>query len=118
MVLVLDNNPGENLSNSNLKLADLFLPGDTLLEVCPEENMVAPRPGLDNTPIVLCSKREASIINLLLVDLLCTHALPSRQFCLNPSVLYHPVQENFMDDDASCLFDLTETTFLAYMFAT
>ena len=44
------------------------------------------------------------MINPVVADLLCIRALHSREFFLNPSVFYHPGQENFMSEDASRLF--------------
>ena len=52
MALVLDNNTWGALTNSDLKLAALFLHKAALLDVCPELNMEAPFLGLDNTRTV------------------------------------------------------------------
>ena len=41
--LILDMNPGDTLTNSNLELATLVLYEATLLDVCPETDMAAPR---------------------------------------------------------------------------
>ena len=79
------------------------------------ECIASPRSGLDNTPTVLCSMREASMINPVVADFLRIRALHSRQFFFNPSVLYHPGQENCMADDPSCLLDLSGNSFLAHM---
>ena len=58
---------------------------------------------------------EASMINLVVEDILRIRALHSRKFFLNPSVFYHLGQENCMADDASRLFYLSETDFLTRM---
>ena len=55
------------------------------------------------------------MINPVVADLLRIRALHSRKFFLNPSVFYHPGQENCMADDASCLFYLSDTDFLTHM---
>ena len=55
------------------------------------------------------------MINPVVADLLRICVLRSRKFFLNPSVFYHPGQENCMDDDASRLFYLSETNFLTHM---
>ena len=75
---ILEKNPGGTLTNSNLKLGALILHDATLLNVCPEVNMDAPRSGLDNTPTVSCSTWEASAMNLVVADLLCMQALHSQ----------------------------------------
>ena len=59
--------------------------------------------------------KEASTINPVVADLLRLRALHSRQFFINPSVFYHPGIENRMADDASCLFELSDTSLLAHM---
>ena len=43
---------------------------------------------------------------------------PLTNIFLNPSVLYHPGQDNRIADDASRLFDISDTPFLAHMSAT
>ena len=77
--------------------------------------MAAPRSGSDNTPTVSWSTHEASMINPVVADLLRLRALHSRKFFLNPSVFYHPGQENCMADDASRLSYLSDTDFLKHM---
>ena len=42
--------------------------------------------------------------------------LNSRQFFLNPLVFYYPGQENLMADNASWLFNLPDTPFIAHMY--
>ena len=77
--------------------------------------MAAPRSGSYNTPTVSWSTSESLMINPVVADLLRIPALYSRNFFLNPSVFYHPVQEKCMVDDASRLFSLSDTKFLTYM---
>ena len=113
--LFLVTNPVVNLTNSNLELATLVLHEATLFAEVPAACMAAPRSGSDNTPTVSWSMREASTITLVIAGLLRICVLHSRQFFLNPSIFYHPGQENFMSDDASCHFDLPDTSFLAHM---
>ena len=55
------------------------------------------------------------MINLVVLDLLRIRALHSRKFFLNPSVFYHPGQENCMANDASRLSYLSDTGFLTHM---
>ena len=57
-------------------------------------------------------------MNPVVADLLRIHVIHSRQVFLNPSVFYHPGQENCMVDDTSCLFDLSDTPFLAHVSVT
>ena len=54
----------------------------------------------------------SSTINPVLVDLLRIRALVYRQFCITPSVFYHPGNLNTMADDASRKFELDLTDFL------
>ena len=77
--------------------------------------MSATRYGSYNTSTVFWSTREASTINPVIVDLLFIHALHSIHFSLNPYIFYHPVHDNFMADDSSCIFDLSDTSFLSHM---
>ena len=76
--------------------------------------MVVPNSGSNNTSTVSWRKRKTSTINPVVADLLCICTLHSRKI-LNPSIFYHPGQENCMADDASCLFNLSETSFLTHM---
>ena len=78
--LILVKNPGGALTNSDLKLSDLVLHVDTLLDVCPDANMATPRSGLDNTPTVSWSTREAYTINPVVADLLRIRTLHLRKF--------------------------------------
>ena len=113
--LITDRNPEGTLTNSDPNPAALVLQEATLLETCPEATMAAPQSGLDNTPTISWSTREASTINPVVADLLHIRTLHSHQFFLNPSVFYHPGMENCMADDASCLFDFSDTPFLAHV---
>ena len=88
--LVSGKTPGGTLTNSDLELSDLVLHEATLLDVCPDANMAAPRSGLDNTPTVSCITRVAYNINPVIADLLYIRMLHLRQFFLKPSVFYHP----------------------------
>ena len=115
--LISDKNNGGTLTNSDLELAALVLPKATLLDVCPDATMAAPCSGLDNTPTVYWSTWEAFTINLVVADLLRIRALHLKHSPLNPSVFYHPGQENRMADGAPHLFDISDTPFLAHMSA-
>ena len=99
--LVSLTNPHGTIANSDLKLAALVLQEATLLEAVPKARTVAPCSGYDNIHTVSCNTCEASMINPVVADLLCIQALHSKKFFLNPSVFYHPGQENCMADDAS-----------------
>ena len=55
------------------------------------------------------------MINQVVADLLHICALHSRKFFLNPSVFYHPGQENCMADDAARLFYLSDNNFITHM---
>ena len=79
--------------------------------------MAAPRSGYDNTPTVSWSTCKALMVNPVVVDLIPIRALNSRKFFLNTSVIYHPVQENYMADDSSRLFHLSHTEFLTHVSA-
>ena len=113
--LVSSTNREGTITNSDLELAALVLHEATLLASATEARMTTPRPGLDNTPIVSWSMKEASTINPVVAELLRLRALHSRQFFLRPSVFYHPGIENRMADDTSCLFKLSDTSLLAHM---
>ena len=112
--LVSSTNPQGTITNSDLEFPTLILQEATLLEAVPKAQMVALRSGSDNTPTVSWSTCEASMINLVVADLLCIRALHSRNFFLNPSVFYHPGKENCMADDASSLFYLSDTVFFTH----
>ena len=116
--LILDRNPEGTLTNSDLDIAALVLHEATLLDTCLEATMAAPRSVLDNTTTVSWSTREASTINPVVADLLRIRVLHSCHFFLSPLVFYHPGLENCMADDASCLFGLSGTPFLAHMSVT
>ena len=77
--------------------------------------MAAPHSGSENTHTLSWSKREASIINPVVADLLRIRALHSINFFPTPSVFDHPGQENCIADDASRLFYLSDTQFLTHM---
>ena len=55
------------------------------------------------------------MINPVVVDLLRIRALHSIKFFLDPSLFYHPVQENCMANDTLRLFYLSGTKFLTHM---
>ena len=57
------------------------------------------------------------MINPVVADLLRICELHSRQYFINSSVFNHPGIENLMADDASCLFDIYDTSLLAHMSA-
>ena len=84
--LISDRNPEWTLTNSDLEIAALVLHKSTLLKICPETTIAAPRLGSENTPTVSWSTREALTTNPVFADLLCIRALHSRQFFLNPLV--------------------------------
>ena len=105
------------ITNSDLELDALILHEATLLVAVPEASLVAPCSGLDNTLTISWSMKEASTINPVVADLLCLRALNPKQFFLNPSISYQPGIDNLMADDASCLFELSDTSLLAHMSA-
>ena len=115
--LVLLTNPHRRITNSDLELAALVLYEAILLEAVSKSCMAAPRSGYDNTQTVYWSTHESSMINPVVVDLLRICTLHSRFFFSNPSVFYHPGQENCMAYDASCLFHLSDTAFITHMSA-
>ena len=86
------------------------------MEVCPNANMAAPRSRSDNTSTVSWITQEASTISPVVADLLLIRARHSR--LKKTSVFYHLGQENRTADDASCLFEISDTLFLAHMSAT
>ena len=116
--LISDKNPEGTLKNSDLELSTFFLHEATLLDTSPEAKTVAPRLGSNNKPTIYWITQEASTTNPVVAYFLRIHAIHSQQFFLNPSVFYHPGQENCMADDASRLFDLSDTPFIAHIPAT
>ena len=78
-LVYLTNREG-TITNSDLELAVLVIHESTLLAEVPEVVMAAPRSGLNNTPTVSWSTREASMINLVVVELLHICALHLRNF--------------------------------------
>ena len=76
--LVSSTNPQGKITNSNLDLAALVLQEATLLKAVPKAHMRALRPGSDNTHTVSWSTCEASMINLVVSDLLRIRALHFR----------------------------------------
>ena len=58
------------------------------------------------------------MINPVVADLLCIRTLHPRQLFTNHSFFYHPVINNCMSDDASCLFKISDISLLAHMSAT
>ena len=113
--LVFSTKPNGTIANSYLELTALVLHEATLLKSVTKYRMAAPRSGFYNTPTSSLSMREASMINLVVADLLRIRALYSRKFFLDPSVFYHLVQENYMANDASRLFYLSYIEFLAHV---
>ena len=103
------------IANSDLELAAPVLRKATLLVAVPTVRMTVPRSGSNNTPTFPWSMQEASTVNPVLAGLLRIHALHSRKFFFNPSIFYHPGQENCMADDASSLVHFYDTSFLAHM---
>ena len=113
--LILAINPEGQLTNSNIEITALILHKATLPTAVTEERMAAPRSGSYNIPTVSWSTRKAFTINLVVDDFLYIHTLYSRQFFLNPPVFCHLGQENCMTYDASHLFGLPDTSFLAHV---
>ena len=116
--LVLETNSWGTLSNYNLDLSAIIIHKSTLLAALHEAIMTAPRSISDNTPNISWINWESYTINPVVVDLLHTHELSSRQFLLNPLVFYHYRQGNLRADDASFLFILPNTSFLSHMYST
>ena len=54
------------------------------------------------------------MINPVVMDLLHIRA-PHSRFLLNPSIFYHPEQENCMSYDAYCLLSLSDAYFITHM---
>ena len=115
--LVSSMNRERMIISSDLELAALILHEATLLAAVPANRLVAPHSRSDNTPTVSWSTEETSMINPVVAYLLRIRVLHSRQFFINPSIFYHPGIKNHMSDDASCLFDLSDTSLLAHMSA-
>ena len=113
--LVSSMNSEGTIKNSDLEFATLVLHEATLPAAVPEARLAATRSGSDNTPTVSWSTKEASTINPVVADLLRLRTLHSRQFFINTSVFYHPGIDNCMADDASRLFELSDTSLLAHM---
>ena len=113
--MVSSTNPEGKLTNSDLDLAALVLHEVTHLTAVPKAHLSSPRSRSGNITTILWSTHEASTIYTVVVDLLSIHAIHSRQLSLNPSVFFHPGQENCIADDASCLFDISGTSFLSHM---
>ena len=84
VALVLNTNPEGNLTNLDLQLSVIILHEVNLLEECPGKIMAVPHSLWDNTPTIFWSKREASTINPVILDLLCIHAIYSKQFPSTP----------------------------------
>ena len=110
--LVSETNPEGQLTNP---LASPITLNSTLLAAIPEARMAAPCSVSYNTPTASWRTGEASTIYPVVANLIRIRALHLRHFSLNPSVFYHPEQYNYMVDDASCLFDLSDTSFLVHM---
>ena len=113
--LVSSKNREGAIANSDLDLAVLIIHKATLLSAVPDDRLAATCSGSDNTPTVSWSTKEVSTINPVVADLIRIHALHSRQFFINPSIFYHLGIKNCMADDASCLFDISETSLLTHM---
>ena len=115
--LVSSTNREGTITNLDLELAALVLHEATLLAAVHDARLAAPRSGSDRIPTISWSTKEASTINPVVADLLCLHALHSRQFFINPFVFYHAGIDNCMADDASRMFELSETSLLANMYS-
>ena len=113
-LFTLTNREG-TITNSDLELAALVVHEATLLAAVPEARLAASRSGLDNTPTVSWSTKEASTINPVVADLIRLHTLHLRQFFINRSVIYHPEIKNTMADYASRMFEFSDTSFLVHM---
>ena len=105
-VLIFSMNREGTITNSELEIAALVLHKATLRAAVPEARLVA---------TVSWSTKEASTITTLVADFLCLRALHLRQFFINPSVFNHPGIDNCMTDDASRLFELSDTSLLDHM---
>ena len=116
--LVSSTNREGTITNSDLELAALVLHEATLLAALPEARLAVSRSGSVITPTISWSTKEASTINPVVADLLPLPALHLRYFFLNPYVFYHLGIENHMADDASCLFEISDTSLLAHMSST
>ena len=74
-VLVSSTNSHGAMDNSELELATLVLQEATLLDAVPKARMAAPHSDSDNMPTVFQSTHKASMMNPVVADLLCIHAL-------------------------------------------
>ena len=99
--LVSFDNLQGRITNSDLELAALVLQEATFPFICHSPTWRDPFTGSDNTPTVAWSFQESSTINPVVADLLRIRSLVNRQFCITPSVFYHPGHLNTMADDAS-----------------
>ena len=102
------------ITNSDLELAALILHEAILSTAVPDARLAAPFSGSNNPPAVFWSTKEALTV---VVDFLCLCAVHSKQFFINPFHFFHPVIKNRMANDAYCLFDLSDTSLLAHMYA-
>ena len=75
-------NPHGTIADSDLELASLVLQEATLRAAVPKAYMAVPCSGSYNTPTISCSTREASMINPVVAELICIHALHSRKMFL------------------------------------
>ena len=84
--LVSTTNPNGTITNSDLKLATLFLQEATLIKAVPKTCMSVTCSGSDNTLTAFWSTREALMINPVVAELFCIHALHPKKFLSNPSI--------------------------------
>ena len=115
--LVSSENREGTITNSDLEVAALVLHKANLIAAAPDARLAAPCSGSDNTLTVSWSTKEAPTINPVVADLLRICALHLRQFFVKPSLFGHPGIENFMADDPSCIFGLSDASLLAHMSA-
>ena len=111
--LVSSNNREGTITNSDLELAMLVLHGARLLAAVPYARLAAPRSGSDNTLTVSWSTKKSLTINPVVAEVLRICALHARKFFIDPSIFYHRDIKNCMADDASRLFDHSDTSLLA-----
>ena len=111
--LVSWSNPCGRITNSDLELAELVLYEAYFPYVCSAPSWNAPATGSDNTTTVSWSFREASSVNLVVVDLLRLRSAQNWNSKITPSVFYHPGPKNTMADDASRQFDISDKASLS-----
>ena len=88
--LVSSDNIQGRITNYDLELVALGLQAATFTFSSTNPTWQVPFVGIENTPTVTWTFREASSVYPVVADLLRLWSLVNRQFNITPSVLYHP----------------------------